>query len=488
MDDEMQSHQQNNTWTLAKLPEGRKAIKTKWVFKVKENQNGHIVKYKARLVAKGCAQKYGIDYTETFSPVVRYSSIRFLIALAVTEGMKIHQMDAVTAFLQGELNESIYMEQPEKYDDGTNKVCKLNKAIYGLKQAGRQWNKKLDTALLKFGLVKCKTDPCIYHDNKLNLLVAIYVDDFLIFYKQKNELEGICEFLNNNFKMKDIGEAKSCIGIRIQQYDGCMELDQERYILDVLERFGMSDCKPVGTPSDTSIKLSANNLTGESLKGKIPYQEIVGSLLFIAQGTRPDIAFAVNNASRFNNNPHEQHWAAVKRILRNLRGTSHLKLRYTKKGGPKVHAYSDADWASDADERRSCSGYMIMFSNAAIIWCSKRQNTVALSSTEAEYIALSSAVCDVIWLKQLAEEIKVNMSDPIIIYCDNQSTIKLAELDAFRPRTKHIDIRFHHIRQFVESKTIHIKYLSTNDIAADSLTKAVNKQKHSLCTLLMGLN
>lgn len=488
MDEEIKSHGDNHTWSLVKLPEGRKAIKAKWVFKTKRDENGEILRYKARLVAKGCSQKYGIDYDETYSPVVRYSSVRLLIALAVQKKMKIHQMDAVTAFLQGDLDEDIFMEQPEGYDDGSGRVCKLNRAVYGLKQAGRQWNLKLDAALLGFGLKKSRMDPCVYFRENAKLLIAIYVDDFLIFYKETGELDEMRNLLNGAFKMKDLGPAKSCIGIRIRQTGKSIELDQTHYVLEILERFGMADCKPVQNPCDTNQKLSKELVNdGNSLVDIVPYQEAVGSLLFLMQATRPDIAFAVNNVSRFNGNHSEIHWQAVKRIFRYLRGTTELRLRYTSDNAEEMHAFTDADWASEVDDRRSCSGYVLKMANAAISWASKRQPIVALSSTEAEYIALSSAVKEIIWTRQLLEEIDGKLGRPTTLYCDNQSTIKLAASDAFRPRTKHIDIRFHHVREKIEDKTIDVDFLSTTKMIADSLTKAVNKEKVKFCTIGMGL-
>lgn len=488
MDEEMDSHRMNETWSLVKLPTGRKPIKAKWVFKLKQNDNGEVVRYKARLVAKGCAQKYGIDYNETFSPVVRYASIRFLMALAVKNGYKVHQMDAITAFLQGELNEEIFMEQPDCYNDGTEKVCKLNRAIYGLKQAGRQWNLKLDAALKKFSLKRCQTDPCIYYSGNLKLIIAIYVDDFLIFYKNGNELMELKSFLHVTFKMKDLGNINKCLGIHIQQKDNCIQMDQSKYIREILERFEMSDCKPVGTPSDTSLKLSVNMVTEDNnLTGKVPFQEAVGSLLHLTQGTRPDIAFAVNDVSRFNSRHSNTHWQAVKRIFRYLKGTIDLKLTYHKNGNSEMHAYSDADWASETDKRRSCSAYVIKMANAAISWCSKRQAIVALSSTEAEYIALSSTVREVMWMRQLAQEVDEKLNGPTLLLCDNQSSIKLAESEAYRPRTKHIDIRYHHTREKIDDGSISIKFCRTQEMTADSLTKPVSKEKTIFCTGEMGL-
>lgn len=288
--------------------------------------------------------------------------------------------------------------------------------------------------------------------------------------------------------MKDLGEARSCLGIRIKQHDGCIELDQSNYIQEILVRFGMADCKPVGTPSDTSQKLSVSMVDdSNSLVDKIPYQEAVGSLLHLTQGTRPDIAFAVNDVSRFNAKHSNVHWQAVKRIFRYLKGTLDYKLKYHGQGNVELHAYTDADWASEPDKRRSCSGYVLKMANAAISWCSKRQNIVALSSTEAEYIALSSTVREVIWMRQLATEVENGNNEPTKIWCDNQSAIKLADSEAYRPRTKHIDIRFHHTRSKIDDGTILIDFVPTGEMTADSLTKAVSKEKTIFCATGMGL-
>lgn len=485
MQEEMQAHAQNETWTLAQLPTGRKAIKAKWIFKIKNDGDDKPQRYKARLVAKGYAQKEGIDYDETFSPVVRHSTIRFLVALAAEKKMKIFQMDAITAFLQGELTESIFMEQPEAFNDGTNRVCKLNRAIYGLKQAGRVWNRKLDSFLTNAGYVKSKCDPCVYI--KGNLIIAVYVDDLLIFYSDIKKLDETRKLLHTHFKMKDIGQAKCCLGIRINQSTEFIELDQSKYVTFLLEKFGMSQSKPSKTPSELNQKLTKNMVDEKnSLTGMVPYQELVGSLLYLANGTRPDIAYAISEASRFNNDHSEVHWTAAKRILRYLRGTVDLKLRY-KSNGTKLHAFCDADWGSENDDRKSRTGFVVIMAGAAISWCSKKQSIVALSSTEAEYIALSSTIREILWITQLREEIECKPSATAEVFCDNQSTIKLASSEAYRPRTKHIDIRLHHVRDQLNAHVIDLSYIKTENQVADSLTKSVTSEKTTLCTSGMGL-
>lgn len=488
MDSELLSLEENNTWTLVDLPPGRKAIRNKWVFKTKRDGQGNVVRHKARLVAKGCSQQYGIDYTETYCPVVRYTSIRYLIALAVKLKLHIDQMDAVTAFLQGDLSEEIYMLQPDGCSDGSKRVCKLNKSMYGLKQSGRQWNKKLEQMLKSFGLRKSKVDPCVYFAEDKQLIVAIYVDDILIFWRDAAIRDKLKAALCDAFHMKDMGMAKQCIGLNIT-YDesGGIWLDQSKYIHDILARFGMSDCKPVKTPSDPNQKLSIEMCDSEDENSEAyPYQEAVGSLLYLVQGTRPDIAFAVNDVSRFNNNHGKAHWAAVKRIFRYIKGTADLKIKYS--GDSALSGFVDADWASDVDKRRSCTAYVFTMGGGAISWNSKRQATVALSSTEAEYMALSTAAQEAAWLRQFGDELDSSLKEkPIVIACDNQSAINLAETDGFRVRSKHIDIRHHHIRDKIEDETIEIRYLPTEEMVADSLTKAVASSKHQYCRNLMGL-
>lgn len=471
MKDELGSHDENGTWTLVDLPVGRKTIKTKWVFKLKKDTNGEVVRYKARLVAKGCSQRYGIDYEETFSPVARYGSIRYLLALAAKNGFGINQMDAVTAFLQGDLNEEIYTDQPQGFDDNTGRVCKLNRAMYGLKQAGRQWNIKLDAALTDFGMTRSNLDPCVYHSKENDIILAIYVDDLIILWKSERCLKDIKVALNTRFKMTDLGRATNIVGIAIEYTDGGIAIHQQHYIKSVLERFGMKDAKPAATPSDPSQKLSIAMLNPEEDVDNIPYQEAVGCLLYLVQCTRPDIAFAVSDVSRFNSKYGRVHWTAVKRIMRYLKGTINYCINY-RLGGDGLIGFSDADWASDVDKRRSCTGYVFLLGDGAISWASTRQVTVALSSTEAEYMALSTATCEAVWLRMFRQEFEAKQKK-VMIKCDNQSAISIAEVEMFRKRSKHIDIRYHHIRDKVNLGVIGLEYVSSMDNLADCLTKGV---------------
>lgn len=412
------------------------------------------------------------------------------MALAVKHGFNVDQMDAVTAFLQGNLSEEIYMEQPDGFNDRSGRVCRLKKTIYGLKQNGREWNKQLKNTLKSFGLKNSRTDPCIYFTH--GLILGIYVDDIIIFWKDVKQRDKLKASLNSVFKMKDMGQATNCIGLQITYEDKAISLDQSSYIKKILERFNMSDCKPCKSPSDTNQKLSlsmcANSEAEQQELQNIPYQEAVGSLLYLAQGTRPDIAFAVNDVSRFNSNFGKAHWTAVKRIFRYLKGTIDWKLRYEKSGKSQLTGFSDADWASDVDKRRSCTGYVFKLSNGAISWSSKRQLTVALSSTEAEYLALSAILQEAIWLKNLGQELDSDFeTTPIKIRCDNQSALALAKTDGFRARSKHIDVRHHYICDKLEDNTIDLEYIPTKEMVADSLTKAVPGPKNIFCPRGMGI-
>lgn len=490
--DELNALVENGTWEIVDLPPGRNAIDSKWTFKIKRNSNGEIERYKARLVAKGYSQKEGIDYSETFSPVVRYSSIRLLLSLAVRHDLDIDQMDVVTAFLQSELKEEIYMKIPEGCKSDTRKVYRLKKSIYGLKQASRVWNRKLDETLKKIGLTQSKTEPCIYFktQNGEKTYVAIYVDDILIFSNNQRSKEYIKERLSKCFKMKDLGPAHYILGMKLtrDRENGKLWLNQNSYIEDMLKKFNMDQCNPISTPIDINQKITKNMCptTEDEINEMktIPYQEAVGSIMYAAQVTRPDIAYAVGVLSRFNKNYGKAHWQAVKRIFRYLKATSHYALQFSKDGSSQIDGFTDADWAGDVDDRKSTTGYVFKFQNGPISWNSKKQQTTALSTTEAEYMALSTSAQEAMWLKSLLTELDEIHS--IEIKCDNKSAICLSHNNTFHARSKHIDIRHHFVRELIEEDQIKIAYIQTRDMVADILTKGLPAPKHIHCCNLLG--
>jgi len=494
MEEEIQAHAENQTWVLSDLPAGRKAIKCKWIFKTKLDADGHIERYKARLVAKGCSQQPGIDYEETYSPVVRYTSIRLLLALGAKYNLDIDQMDVTTAFLHPDLDEEIYMELPDGYKLN-GEVCRLKKSIYGLKQASRAWNKKLDQLLKDFEFKQSDFDPCVYYkiNNGKILIPAVYVDDLIVLSNDKKEKRKLKAHLMKYLKMKDLGEIHHCLGIRIQrdQAAGTISLDQEKYIEQVLNRFNMSSCNGASTPIDLNVDLFSDDLLPDTAEEvaemqRIPFQEAVGCIMYIAQGMRPDIVHAVGLMSRFNSNYGRVHWTAVKRILRYLSQTWNLKLVYSNVDDELV-GFSDSDWGGDKKDLKSTTGYTFILSGAAVSWNSKKQPTVAKCTSEAEYMALSMAASEAVWLKGIHRELVPGAPEVVTIHCDNKGAIDLARNPGYRPKMKHISIQHHFIRDRITAGDICVDKVASEDMIADCLTKRLPKDGHNKCVSRLGL-
>ncbi len=485
MDAEMNSLLQNDTWELVELPQGRKSIGSRWVLRIKLTADQRPERYKARVVAKGYSQQPGIDFQETFAPVIRYDSIRLIFALAVQFGLTIHVMDAVTAFLNGVLQETIYMQQPEGYakPGQENLVCKLRKSIYGLKQAPRCWNRALLEVLLNDGFVQATADQCIFLKKVQGdfVVIALYVDDLLIASQNLSLITACKRYLSSKFSMKDLGEIQTLLGSAIfyDQKQKLLRVSQQGYIESMLKKFNLEDAKPVSVPLDPNHHLTEN--AGQATTAaKLHYQMIIGGLLYAATVSRPDIAATVNKLSRFLHNPSNEHWKAAKHVLRYLKGTAHMALNFSAGKTPSLIGYSDADWAGDVNNRKSTSGYVFKFGNSVITWSSKQQRTIALSSCEAEYIAVSSACQEALWLQKLLNDVGVPQNNPVTIFEDNQGAIKLSKAQRDHSRTKHIDIRHHFIRQLVEDGQIHLEYCPTDQMIADILTKPLPRQKFEL--------
>ena len=366
MKDELDSMKSNEVWDLVELPKGVQAISCKWVYKTKRDSLGNIERYKARLVAKGFTQKEGIDYTETFSPVSKKDSLRIILALVAHLDLELQQMDVKTAFLNGDLEEEVYMKQPEGFSsrEGEHLVCKLKKSIYGLKQASRQWYYKFHGVITSFGFIENPMDQCIYQkvSGSKTCFLVLYVDDILLATNDKGMMHGVKQILSKNFDMKDMGEASYVIGIKIHRdrSRGILGLSQETYINKILERFWMKDCSPSVAPIMKGDKLSLNqcpknDLENESMKN-IPYASVVGSLMYAQVCTRPDIAYAVGVLGRYQSNPGVDHWRAAKKVMRYLQGTKDYMLMYRQTDNLDLVGYSDADFAGCVDSRKSTSG------------------------------------------------------------------------------------------------------------------------------------
>ncbi|KAL5770994.1 hypothetical protein ACOSP7_015148 [Xanthoceras sorbifolium] len=494
MRDEMDSLMSNQTWELAELPPGKKALHNKWVFRIKEEHNGN-KRYKARMVVKGFQQKEGIDYNEIFSPVVKLTTIRLVLKIVAAENLHLEQLDVKTAFLHGDLEEEIYMRQPEGFKEAgkENLVCRLKKSLYGLKQAPRQWYKKFDSFMSNSGFTRCQANHRCYikrFDNSF-IILLLYVDDMLVAGSDMQEIMNLKRELSKQFAMKDLGAAKQILGMRIKRdtKSGTLLLSQAEYIKKVLSRFNMQDAKPVSTPLGVHFRLSKEQSpkTEEERThmAKVPYASAIGSLMYAMVCTRPDIAQAVGAVSRYMNNPGKIHWEAVKWILRYLRGTTNKTLCF-KGGDTTLTGYVDADLAGNVDIRKSTTGYVYTLGGTAVSWVSQLQKIVALSTTEAEYVAVTEASKEMVWLQSFLEELGKKQEDNVL-YCDSQSAIHLAKNPSFHSRTKHIQLRYHFIRSLLEDGILKLEKISGAQNPADMLTKTVTTDKLKLCSASVGL-
>lgn len=489
MDIEMDQLTKRGTYKLVELPLDRKTIASKWVFRIKRDHNGKITKYKARLVAKGFSQIPGIDFVETFAPVMRLETFRLLMALATKLDLLIHVVDVVGAYLNGTLKETIFMAQPPDYDDDTGRVSLLLKPLYGLKQAGRAWNEELNQSFFEMKFIRLFSDQCVYirHQEHDLVLASVHNDDITMLGSDIDAIKRAKAELGKHFTITDLGEAKQVVGLELERNleEGTLKLSQKQYIQRTLEKFGMADSHPVGTPLDPNVKLIK---LPDTENYDIPeYRSAIGSLMYAAIGTRPDISFAVQHLSQFMSNPAPAHWTAVKRVFRYLNGTRGFGIIYNREGEILPLAYSDADWGSDVNDRKSVSGYVFQMMAAPISWQSKKQPTIALSSMEAEYMAESLATRQIIWLRSFTAELGIPYPGPTTLNVDNQGAIDFSNNAINHSRTKHIDIQHHFVREKLISNEIEIQYCATENNLADLFTKALAKPRHEELVKRLGM-
>ena len=441
MHEELESLKENNVFELTNLPESKKTVGSKWVYTTKENPDGS-KRYKARFVARGFSQKKGIDYGET-SPTTNITSIRILMQMVVQYDLIVHQMDVRMAYLHAPIDYEIFVEQPEGFK--TNKlVYRLNKSLYELKQSGRNWNKMLHDCLIRNDFIQNPADHCVYMKQNERLLIVSWVEDLIIAADKVISLSNVKKMLMSEFKMKDLGKLNHFIEIHFHITQGCVKMNQNKYIGRVLERFNMSNCKPRATPCELRMDLINNSDPVDSRK----YHEIIGSLIYHMTCTRPDLSYAVGKLSQYLSEPSQQLWVA-KHILKYLRGTSHYELRYQKSEELRILAYSDADWASNHSDRRSTTGFCFYLNkeSSPISWKSKKQLTVALSTCESEFMALAKTTHESLYLIQLLNGMDPQQRyEPAKILGDNQGAITLSKDPVNRQRCKHIDIKYHFIR------------------------------------------
>jgi hypothetical protein len=494
MDDEIDSLRDHNTWELQQPPPGAHVLPCKWVYKVKADR------LKARLVVKGYAQQEGQDFNEIFAPTSKLASFRTLVAKAAAKNLTIRHVDVRTAFLYGELEEKIFMSQPPGYDDGTTNVCKLNKSLYGLRQAPRAWHTKLKHELETMGFMASDADPALFYrfTKESAIYMVVWVDDFFI-AATAGDADAVVDRIQSAFDIRDLGEPSVFVGIEIERdrAAGTIKLHQTRMAAQLVEEYGLREAKPRATPLSTSPTLCRAGIEGDPLDdsgegqdpldtAKFPYSRLVGSLMYLAYGTRPDITQAVGILSKYMSKPQVAHWEAALSVVRYLAANSSRGITYARSGNAEIMGYCDADYGGDLDNRRSTTGYVFVLNGGAVSWASRLQPTVAISTTEAEYMAAANATKEALWLRNLLADLHMHCTT-LQMYCDNQSAIKLAKHPISSLRSKHIDVQHHFVRERVERKQVSFQYIDTAKNAADCMTKALPPQKFQVCIALMGM-
>jgi hypothetical protein len=449
-----------------------------------------VSKHKARLVVKGYAQQHGIDYDEVFAPVARLDSVRLLIALAAHEGWEVHHMDVKSAFLNGDLQEEVYVEQPAGFviAGKEHKVLKLHKALYGLHQAPRAWNSKLDGTLVSLGFRRSLSEHAIYvrPNGGTQLVVGVYVDDLVITGASCDDIKLFKKEMAAAFKMSDLGLLHYYLGIEVKQGADGISLSQGAYAIKLLEKSGMAGCNPSQVPMEARLKLSKESTA--PLVDATAYRSIVGSLRYLVN-TRPDLAFAVGYVSRFLEEPREDHLAAVKRILRYVAGTSSWGLWFGRKKKDQAQVtgfsnadadltgFSDADFAGDVDARKSTTGVIFFLADSPITWQSMKQKVVAQSTCEAEYIAAANIACQAVWLARVLSEVQGGTPRAPMLKVDNKSAIALIKNPILHGQSKHIEVKYHYVRESADNGLIKVDFVRSEEQLGDILTKALGRVK-----------
>ncbi|KAJ0683430.1 putative RNA-directed DNA polymerase [Helianthus annuus] len=490
MNKEMEALYKNGTWVLVNLPKDRKAIGCKWIYKVKYKSNGEIERFKARLVAKGFSQREGLDFGETFSPVVKMVTIRCVLSLAIKNNWKIYQLDVNNAFLYGSISEDVYMKLPPGYfSENETRVCKLVKSLYGLKQAPRQWNEKLNEVLLKMGFVQSLCDHSMYimSVNSVFVVLLVYVDDIIVTGNSEVDIIRVKTVLSESFQIKDLGVLKYFLGIEVLYVDNGMCLSQRKYCLELLSEFGYLGVKPVNTPIEQSHVISHKLSQNQSIvKDVTGFQKLIGKLIYLSI-TRPDISYAVQFLSQFMHAPQECHLQIALRLLKYLKQSPGKGILFRKDNDFVLRGFVDSDWAKCLMSRKSVTGYSIFLGNAVVSWKSKKQSVVARSTAEAEYRAMCTACCEVMWILNLLKELRVECILPVKLFCDSKSAISIAFNPVFHERTKHFELDLHFLREKISAGIVVPEKVTSEQQLADLFTKGLNGSQHDVLCEQLGM-
>ncbi|KAJ9535340.1 hypothetical protein OSB04_un001549 [Centaurea solstitialis] len=487
MQEELAEFIRNNVWLLVPRPRKRTIIGSKWVFRNKLDEIGTIIRNKARLVAQGYRQEEGIDYDETFAPVARLEAIRLFLAFAAHMNFKVYQMDIKNAFLNGKLNEEVYVAQPPGFVDPKfpDHVYKLNKALYGLKQAPRAWYDTLSTFLLSKGFVRGKIDSTLFLKKypKHILLVQIYVDDIIFGSTNPKLCEKFELLMKSEYKMSMMGKLTFFLGLQIKQSEKGIFINQGKYVHEMLKKFDLTSCTPMKTPMAPPLTLDKDS-KGKSVDVTL-YRGMIGSLLYLT-ASRLDIMYSTCLCARYQAEPKESHLTAVKRIFRYLKGTPNLGLWYSKDSGFDLTAYSDSDFAGCKIDRKSTTGGCHLLGGKLVSWNSKKQNSVSTSTAEAEYVAAGICCAQVLWLRNQLQDYDIQLSK-IPIYCDNTSAIAIANNPVLHSKTKHIEVRYHFIRDHVMNGDIELHFVPTEYQFADLFTKPLDVTHFNMLISELGM-
>jgi hypothetical protein len=476
MDEEYAALLANQTWDLVPRPPGSNVVTGKWIWTHKRRADGSLERYKARWVLRGFTQRPGIDYAETFSPVVKPATVRTVLSLALERSWPVHQLDVKNAFLHGTLTETVYCSQPAGFVDASRPdfVCRLNKSLYGLKQAPRAWYSRFATFLQTLGFTEAKSDTSlfIYHYGGETAYLLLYVDDIVLTASSESLLHRIIASLQKEFAMKDLGVLHHFLGVTVEPRPSGLFLHQRQFTCDILERAGMTACQSCSTPVDTQGKLSEAGGPMLGPADSTAYRSLAGALQYLTF-TRPDITYAVQQLCLYMHAPREPHLAAMKRLLRYLRGTLGYGLLLGRSSTAELVVYTDADWAGCPDTRRSTSGYAVFLGGNLVSWSSKRQPVVSRSSAEAEYRAVANGVAEAAWLRQLLAELHRPLARSTLVYCDNVSAVYLSTNPVQHQRTKHVEIDLHFVRDRVAIGDVRVLHVPTTSQFADIFTKGL---------------
>jgi hypothetical protein len=485
------------TWIViprASLPPGANVIRVKWVYKIKTDETGAVTKYKARITPKGYMQKQGKDFFEVFANTGKYKTLRVALSIAAARDMELRQLDVPQAFIQAELDEDVYMEMPEGFEQ-PGMVCHLKKSLYGLKQSPRNWYLLVSDFIVNtLAFVATVSDPCLFWKKSRTgqlMLLFLFVDDMQLAFDKADEREWSedHEKLRQRFNITDLGESKFMLGMEIKRDRRArtITLNQALYVTKALEKFGLDCCKPRSTPgsstNDDEQTSSSSSEMDQPTDLKL-YQEKVGTLLYAAISTRPDIAYAVNKLTQRMQSPTARDAKACDQVFRYLAGTKHMGLLFGRKrsgatsAAVSVSAFADADWASDRVDRKSITGWIAMINGDPVSWASKKQKVVSQSTCEAELYAEAAAINESKWLGDLLREIGLIQESAAVIYGDNQSAQALSKNGIKSERTKHVAIKYAFIHDEVSKERVKLQWIPTTEQLADILTKALPRTQH----------